>query len=539
MKAMFETLLEHIRGAWRHRGIAIATAWAVAALLWFAILAWPDSYRAQARIYVDTSIALRPLLQGLAVEQDVEARMNIVREQMLGPDKLEQVAREAGFFTGEPTAAEKIAVLDGLRNDIFIDATMPSSARRDRQPTSDRIFTIMYANGDRERALRVVSGLVKTLVDDTRSGATAGANDAQEFLQRQIKEVEQRLSENEARQAAFKKQNIGLVPGQDQSDFFSRLQEAIAAGKRAETAIDLATRRRAELSRQLRSEQPFSSGGAVGNVIAGRSTGGTDTASRIADTQARIDDLLLRFTDRHPDVIAARQTLTELKERQQQELEAFRRGDTAAIANSGLAANPVYQSIQLQLNQTDVELATLRGELNEHRRVEADLRRLLNTAPQIQAEYAQIMRDYDVDSATYTSLLQRLEKAKLSDDASETALANFDPIEPPNASTKPTSPQRPLLLLASLVFALAAGAGVALLMTQLRPVFSSASTLTSATGVPVLGVVSEALSEQGLRENRMRHLQFGGAVAGLLGAFVLLFLMHAPGSRLIQSLLPA
>lgn len=538
MKAMLETLLEHIRGAWRYRGTAIATAWVVAALLWFAILAWPDSYRAQARIYVDTSIALRPLLAGLAVEQDVEARLNIVREQMLGPDKLEHVAREAGFFTGEPTSTEKAAVIDDLRKDIFIDATMPSSARRDRAPTSDRIFTIMYANGDRERALRVVSGLMQTLVDDTRSGATAGANDAQEFLELRIKEVEQRLSENEARQAAFKKQNIGLVPGQDQSDFFSRLQAAIAAGKRAETAIELANRRRTELSRQLRSEQPFSSAGAVGGVMAGRPSGGTDTASRITDTQARIDELLLRFTERHPDVIAARQTLAELKARQQEELDAFRRGDTAAIANSGLAANPVYQSIQLQLNQTDVELATLRGELNEHRRVEADLRRLLNTAPQIQAEYAQIMRDYDVDTATYTSLLQRLEKAKLSDDASETALANFDPIEPPNASTKPTSPQRPLLLLASLVLALGAGAGVALLMTQLRPVFNSAAALTNATGLPVLGVVSEALGEQGIRQSRMRLLRFGTAVAGLLGAFVLVFLMHAPGSRLVQGLLP-
>jgi polysaccharide chain length determinant protein (PEP-CTERM system associated) len=538
MKEMLEALLEHARGAWRYRGIAIATAWGVALLLWLAILAWPDSYRAQARVYVDTSMALRPLLAGLAVDQDVEARLNIVREQMLGPDKLERVAHDAGFFQGEPAIAEKAAVLEELRNGIFIDSTMPSSARRDRAPTSDRIFTIMYEDGDRDRALTVVTALLKTLVDDTRSGATAGANEAQGFLEQQLKEAERDLRENEARQAAFKKNNVGLVPGEEQSDFFSRLQTEITAGKRTENALDLALRRRAELTRQLNSEQPFSPG-ATGAAGGRSTTGGTDTASRIADTQARIDELLLRFTEKHGDVIAARQTLADLKARQQEELEAFRRGDTAAIANSGLAANPVYQSIQLQANQTDVEIAALRGELNEHRRQEAELRRLLTSAPQIEAEYAQIMRDYVPKQLRYTSLLERLEKAKLSDDASETALANFDPIEPPNASDRPSFPPRSLLLLVSLVVALGAGVGLALLLMQLRPVFTSAASLAGGTGLPVLGVVTEALTDKGMRESRSRQLRFGTAVAGLLGAFVLVFLMHEPGSRLIQGLLSA
>ncbi|MBK9253831.1 MAG: hypothetical protein IPM70_18940 [Proteobacteria bacterium] len=150
----------------------------------------------------------------------------------------------------------------------------------------------------------------------------------------QIKDYEKRLTESEGRLAAFKKQNVGLVPGQEQSDFFSRLQNEITASKRAETSLELATRRRAELSRQLRSEQPYAAGGGV--VTGRRPAGGNDTSSRIAETQARLDELLLRFTDKHPDVVSTRQALLELQARQQQELDAFRRGDTAAIAMSGL-----------------------------------------------------------------------------------------------------------------------------------------------------------------------------------------------------------
>jgi polysaccharide chain length determinant protein (PEP-CTERM system associated) len=416
--------------------------------------------------------------------------------------------------------------------------TLPTSARRDRAPTADRIFSITYENPDRQKALTVVDTLLKALVDDTQGSTTAGSEDAREFLRQQIADYEKRLGEAEGRLAEFKKTNVGLVPGQSQSDFFSRLQTEIAESKKAETALQLASRRRAELQRQLRSEQPFTSSAAsVGTQPRGpNGSGAVDTASRIAETQARLDELLMRFTDKHPEVIAAREQLDSLKARQKNELEAFRRGDAGAIANSGLSANPVYQSIQLQMNQTEVEIATLSGALDNHRRTEADLRRLLSTAPQVEAEFARLTRDYDVNRAQYTALLERLEKAKISDDASQTGMAKFDIIEPPNAGTKPASPNRPLLLIVALVFSGAVGLGVAWLLAQLKPVFTSAASLAETTGLTVLGVVSQARRPEQQAESRQRLFKFAGAAAGLLVLFVAAVAMHNVGSRFLHGL---
>jgi uncharacterized protein involved in exopolysaccharide biosynthesis len=235
-------------------------------------------------------------------------------------------------------------------------------------------------------------------------------------------------------------------------------------------------------------------------------------------------------------VLAAREQLDALKARQKSELEAFRRGDSAAVASSGLSANPVYQSIQLQMNQTEVEIATLSGALDNHRRTEADLRRLLSTAPQVEAEFARLTRDYDVNRAQYTALLERLEKAKISEDASKTGMAKFDVIEPPNAGTKPASPNRPVLLIVALIFSGAVGLGVAWLLSQLKPVFTSAASLAELTGLPVLGVVSQARRPEHTQEMRTRLFKLAGAAAGLLVVFVTAIAMHRVGSQFLHGL---
>src|SRR5690606_37564341 len=143
-----------------------------------------------------------------------------------------------------------------------------------------------------------------------------------------------------------------------QGNYFAQLQRENDEVQRLENELNVAQQRRNELSRQLRGEAVVGAAPAAG----GLGGGGSDTVSRMNETQALIDDLRLQFTDRHPDVIAAMATLEELKARRELEVERLRSGDAGAVASSGVSANPVYQSIQLQLNQADVEIASLRSQ---------------------------------------------------------------------------------------------------------------------------------------------------------------------------------
>ena len=539
-----EQAIEQIRGVWRFRRTAVISAWGVALLGWLVVLSLPDLYQARARVYVDTSTALRPLLQGITVEQDIDSQLNLVREMLLGRPQLERVAEAADLNLRASTPAQKEAVITSLRKRISIDAASPGGGARERSRNSDSLYTITYENSDRAKALAVVRTLLNSLVEDTLGGKRSGADTAQKFLRDQIADYEKRLGTAEGALAEFKKSNVGLVPGA-QGDYFSRLQNELLAIRHAQSALEVAQRRRGELDRQLHGEKAYLAGGASGPLSTGPRIGGQpgmagggDTGSRVAEAQARLDELLLRYTDKHPEVVAARETLQQLKVRQNAEMEALRRGDPDAAASSGVAANPVYQTLQLQLRQTDVDIAALQGELADHRRAESELRRLVNTAPEVEAEFARLNRDYDVTKLQYNALLDRLDKAKLSDDAQQTGIVRFEITDPPSADLDPVAPKRLLLLVAVLAAAVVGGVGLAWVLSQVHPVFSTTRTLGDVTGLPVLGAVAITWVERHALESRRSMFGAAGATVGLLAVFFVVLVFQRPATHVLRHALP-
>jgi polysaccharide chain length determinant protein (PEP-CTERM system associated) len=517
MHHTLEVILEHIRGAWRFRGTAMTVAWLVCVIGWLIVLALPDTYSAWARVYVDTRTRLSQVTQGIAVESNIASQAEEVRQALLGSTQLEKVARLAipGFARARPEAQADI--VQSLHNRLDVEAT--NDRERQGQPRNlpADLYTITYTDRSRETARRVVDQLLRLFLANSLGGSQEGSEQAQQFLNQQIGEYDKKLAAAEVRLADFKREHAGLVPGST-GDYFARLHAETDELDKDRRDLTIAEQKRDELRRQLAGEQPVM-GSAAGNL-----GGGADTATAIRETQARLDELLLRFTDKYPDVIAARRQLEDLRKRQKIELEAVRRGDASAIAATGLPANPIYQGMRLQLSQIDVEVAALRQQVADQERKIAEQRKMINTAPQVEADYERLNRDYDVTHTQYQALVDRLSRARLSDKADATGVVRFEVVEPPRVDPVPVFPKRTRLILEVLAGGLAAGLGVAYLMHQLRPVFSSPRQLTEVTQLPVLGGVSMTWVERHRAAARRAVWSYslGAALLVLVGLVTLL-----------------
>jgi polysaccharide chain length determinant protein (PEP-CTERM system associated) len=532
MKQELEQVLDEVRSAWRFRWWGVIAAFWVAVVGWSIVFALPDRYQADARVFVDTRTALKPALQGLTTDQNVDAQINYVHQSLLEGPLLEAIAKETGVLPDSVVdERERARILDNLSNRITL-TVFSAGNQGDERSTAGTIYGFRYTDATRDRALRVVKVLLSTFVEQVLGGKREGSEQAQKFLGTQIKDYEQRLSAAEDKLAAFKKKNVGLMPA-EQGGYFTQLQNEVDAAKKAETDLSIALSRRDELAKQLHSDAAISASGASGAGIGVRGVvGGSDTLSRIQQTQAKLDELLLKFTDKHPDVIAARATLDELKKRRAVELESLRRGDAGAVASSGAGNNPVYQNIQLELNKEDVEIAALRRESAQHQGTVAELRQRLNTAPQVEAEFQQLNRDYDVNKAQYTALLESYQKARLGERADNAGSVRFEVVLPPTAPVTPVWPRRTLWLGLIWIFAMAVAAAAAYGLNVLRPIVSSVRAVNELTPYPVLGVVGAAFPSRQRLEFRRDLWRLSAATLGLMVAFVVVLALNWIGTRL-------
>ena len=516
MQEVIEQLLGIIRGVWRKRWYALAVAWLICGLGWTYVHQLPDRYQASARVFVDTQSMLRPLLRGIAVDVDPEQQVRLMTRTLLSRENLEEVARMTDLDLQAVDDAGMEAIVDDLKNRISL-----AGAGR------ENLYSIAYHSTDPGLAHRVVQSLLNLFVEGALGEGRGDSDAAQRFLDRQIEEYEARLRAAENRVKEFKRRYVGLLPGTG-GDYFARLNTAKQELAAAQLALEEAQRRRDAIEAQLAGETPsfgmFSPGGPETGPSAGARA--TTVDSRIATLESQLDSLLVRYTEQHPDVVNTRRTIGDLKEQRERELREMAELERAAAEASGgqhrpVEANPVYQQWKILLGETEARVGALQARVKEYSARVAELEKMTDTVPEVEAKLADLNRDYQVTREQYTQLLQRRESARISQQAEESADdIRVRVIDPPREPTSPSGPNRPLFLTAALVVGVGAGLGVAFLLSQLMPTFDSRRALQQAVNVPVLGTVSEIVSVEQHRRVWLEFLAFISLGALLLAVYV-------------------
>lgn len=484
MHDILNQVIGHLRASWRYRWLALVMAWVISVGGWIHFAQMPDQYQSSARVHLDTDSILRPLLRGLAVEADVSQRVQLMTRTLLSQPNMEKLARMTDMHLRADSPASLERLTDQVRTRISIGSDR-------NQPN---LFTISYRDTDPAKAQEVVQALLTIFMESTLGESRQDSDIAQRFIDRQIADYERRLEEAEQRLANFRRDNVGMLPG-DRGSYYQRLQAIENQKEEAQLRLSEAENRRAELQRQLESESPRMEG--QDSSIAWWQDTPTRLDSRIENLESQLDELLLRFTENHPDVISHRRTIEDLREQRDEELalraEAMS-GFGGGSAGSG-QDNPMFQQIRMAISGADAEIASLRVRVAEFERQGERLRNMVDTIPQIEAEMQRLNRDYDVNKRQYEELLRRRETAQISQVAEDRGeQVQFRIVDPARLPRDPSGPDRPLYFAMSLFGGLGAGLGLAFLLSQVRPVFDNRRTLSEITGLPVLGTVSWVLT---------------------------------------------
>jgi uncharacterized protein involved in exopolysaccharide biosynthesis len=134
---------------WLRRWVALGIAWLVAILgaVWISFMA--DRYEATAKVYVDTQTVLKPLMNGLAFQPDIEQQVSMLAKTLISRPNVERIADalDIGYH------AKRDREVDRLMKEIKI------------APASSNLYAVSYRDVDPKRAQKVVQSLVDLFVN--------------------------------------------------------------------------------------------------------------------------------------------------------------------------------------------------------------------------------------------------------------------------------------------------------------------------------------------------------------------------------------
>ena len=507
MTAFLPQLSDIVRGMWQGRWMGLAVAW-IAGLAGVAyISAKPDKYEATARVYVDTQSVLKPLMVGLTVQPNVEQEVAVLSRTLISRPNMQKLVRMTDMDLNVHTNEQREQLIDGLMKTLSIKGV-----------GRDNLYTISYTDEQPQRASRVVQSLLSIFVESGLTTKNNDAGQARRFLEEQIKAYEQRLTEAENRVKEFKLQNIDLNAPAG-GDFFSSFAGLTENLRQARQQLEEAARSRDALKRQI-ADQDSQPPSLLPDGDALPSGGTPDLDSRLGVLNKNLDEMLLRYTDNHPDVTNIRRIIKEVEAQRTEERQRL----AQALARKGPAAqsgaNSFYPQLKMALAQSDAQVAALQARVADLEKREAQLRARAKSVPEREAQFTQLNRDYAIQKQNYDNLVARRESALISGELeSATGVAAFRIIDPPRVLSNPVAPNRqmlvPLVLLASIV----AGIGASYLFSLLRPTVHDNRTLRRVGGRPVLGAVSLISTPQALKKRRRRAVLFYGGVGGLAATY--------------------
>jgi len=357
-------------------------------------------------------------------------------------------------------------------------------------------------------------------MENTLGETRRDSDSAQKFLNTQIKDYENRLSNAESRLTSFKQKYSGILP-EHSGGYYTKLNGNKEVLKAIELDLLENMTRLDSAKKQL--SQSIVADASSDNKIKSESSIQTTYDARITELEVQLDTLKLRYTDRHPDVIEISRNLAHLNKLRSAEIEKYL---AQSNENTGslkrLSTNPVIQEVQIQVNQLENLIASLNVRADDYRQRIIELEDRVHTLPEIEAELVALNHGYDITKNKYEELLSRKETAQLAQQADETTdKIQFRVIDPPRKATKPSGPKRFILFGVVTVLGFGVGIGLSLLMSQLNPLATSTTQLSKLTGVPIFGVVS-ANENLGLQKwHKKKTLIFIGSNLLLLCLLIL------------------
>jgi polysaccharide chain length determinant protein (PEP-CTERM system associated) len=443
----------------------------------------PDQYRSESLILIEPQQVPENYVKP-TVTTSIQDRLGSITRQILSRSRLEALIQELDLYQDLRRHQLMEDVVEKMRQDITVKIERGTS------------FSVSYVSSDPTTAMKVTERLAQFFIDQNlrdRQGLAQGTSD---FLAAQLEDARRRLTDQEHKLEAYRRQHPGELPSQQQSN----LTAVSSIQLQMQALMDAAGRDRDHLRDMQREREDLSSTPTPDLVVSDNTT----PAGRLASARRTLAALQQRYTANHPDVIRMQREVKKLE------------NEVAATPTPGLGT-PMSQPEQARarriadldalIAQTD---ARIKRREDEERRLQGEQRGYqakADAAPTRETELIALTRDYGTLQDLYASLLKKSEESRMASELETRQIGEqFRLLDPARMPERPFSPNRILIAIAGAAGGLALGLLIAALAEYRDNSFSVDYEVVEVLALPVLAMIPEMLTQGERRRFRMRRL---------------------------------
>jgi polysaccharide chain length determinant protein (PEP-CTERM system associated) len=414
------------------------------------------------------------------VDEGLDSRLASMREQILSRSRLEPIIKQ--YNLGNPKDDMDTRVLE-TQNAIAIKAIHSELSGSGGLPG----FFISFKAGDPHTAQQVCRQITSLFITESAKSRLQSAQGTTDFLQEQLNDAKSNLDAQDAKLAAFQRENIGTLPDDQDANMnmLTTLNSQFDAATRDLTQMEQDRGYREALLAQQGHGVPAggSSKGTAGRAAAQATP---EQSKELFDLQQQLADLNARYTPDYPDVVSTKRKISDLKK------EIAANGATpGGEAGAIRAESPAEQQLRAQVSAFDDAIQQKRRDQSQIQRQIGMYQSRMQASPLVAAKYKELTRDYTTAQKGYDDLLAKMNQSQMA-----TELENQQQgeqlrlLDEANLPDEPTSPKRPLYLLGGLAAGIALGVLLAAYLEYRDKSLRSERDVWAFTKLPTLGIIA-------------------------------------------------
>ena len=434
----------------------------------------PDRYRSEALLLVVPQRVPEAFVRPTVTTRDSQ-RLQSITQQILSRTQLERIVRDFDLYADERKTDTMQDIVDSMRTrDIEI------------RPVKGDAFRLGFTAASPAVAMRVVERLVSLFIVETSLDRATLAEGTDQFLEAQLEDARTTLTENESRLKEYRRRHNGELPTQ--------LEANVRGVHNTEMQLQALTDGlNRDRDRQLMLERSLKDA-SLGELIEGGARVAPEDPSRLSAgeqlerAETTLKGMQSTLTEQHPDVVALKQTIAELRTRAATE-NVGRTGSVTADPADTLRRSRL-EGLRAELSAVERQIAQKVAEEERLRRVLLNYQRRIESGPTREAELTVLTRDYDTLQQTYRGLLTKKQESAIAANLERQQTdAHFKVLDPARLPEQPFAPKRARLYAIAAMGGLALGLMFAVVLEWLDRGLRTHDDVRVALGLPVLAAI--------------------------------------------------